>query len=122
MQKNCKPSETGFLISTQGMLEFQAYLLEDRQFTFLLCNRFSHDCLEKFFNVIRSKQCVLNVVQVKNDLKLICVSKHLKNTSRSTYGNIFLYIYHETQPKYEEIKTPAKMSYPVIDLNYSELK
>lgn len=46
---------------------------------------FSQDCLENMFYVLRSKQIVLNAVQVKNSLKLSSVSQHLKIANNISY-------------------------------------
>ncbi|KAJ4426849.1 hypothetical protein ANN_26648 [Periplaneta americana] len=127
-KKIWKPSQTGVLISTQAMLELQANLLEDRQYKFLLTSRFSQDCLENLFSVLRSKQCVPNAVQVKNNLKLICVSQYLRNASRSSYEEDdreflsgFLDTLHEVKPKSEEVEISAEVSHPMASLNSSEL-
>lgn len=127
-KKIWKPSQTGVLISTQAMLELQANLLEDRQYKFLLTSRFPQDCLENLFSVLKSKQCVPNAVQVKNNLKLICVSQYLRNAPRSSYEEDdreflsgFLDTLHEVKPKSEEVEISAGMSHPMASLNSSEL-
>ena len=68
-----KPSQTGVLISTQSVVQLHAKLLENKKYEFVLTSRFSQDCLENLFCTLRSKQIILNAMQVKNHLKLICV-------------------------------------------------
>lgn len=50
-----KPVQTGVIISTNSILHLTEYLLNDKAYKFVLTGRFSQDCLENFFSVIRSK-------------------------------------------------------------------
>ena len=55
--------------------------MNDKGFKFLLTSRFTQDCLENLFCVLRSKNVVPNALQVKNNLKLVTVSQYLKDVS-----------------------------------------
>ena len=127
-KKLWKPSQSGVLISTQSMLELQADLLEKKQYQFVLTSRFSQDCLENLFCVLRSKQLVPNAVQVKNNLKLICVSQYLKNSSTGSYDEDdrlflsgFLNTIETTQTKYDDVQLPNVIKEPIYNLSNSEL-
>lgn len=123
-----KPSQTGVLISTQSMLDLHSYLLEAKNYSFVLTSRFSQDCLENLFCILRSKQVVPNAVQVKNNLKLICISQYLKNTSSSSYEEDdreflsgFLDSIQVQCQDYKYIVLPPNISEPQFNLSSSEL-
>jgi hypothetical protein len=59
--------------------------LEEKGFKFLLNSRFTQDCLENVFSVLRSKQVIPNALQVKDNLKLITVGQYLQNVSKGSY-------------------------------------
>ncbi|KAB0804614.1 hypothetical protein PPYR_01584 [Photinus pyralis] len=128
VKKVWKPSQTGVLITTQSLLELQEHLLENKQYKFILTSRFTQDCLENLFCVLRSKQVVPNALQVKNHLKLICVAQYLKNPIRGSYDEDdreFLSGFLDTLPhlirKYDEVKIPEQVNYDGYNLNFSEL-
>lgn len=80
-----KPVQKGVIISTLSILDIQQLFLKDNRYAFLLTSRFTQDCLENFFCVVRSKQVIPNAVQFKNNLKSICISQYLKNVSKGSY-------------------------------------
>ena len=80
-----KPWQTGILITTKSVIELSRYLLEFQNFSFILTSRFSQDCLENVFYVLRSKHVVPDVLQLKNDLKLLSVAQYMKKVSNSRY-------------------------------------
>ncbi|KAJ8956758.1 hypothetical protein NQ314_006632 [Rhamnusium bicolor] len=80
-----KPVQKRVIITTQSILDIQQIFLEDKGYTFLLTSRFTQDCLENFFCVIRSKQVIPNAVQFKNNLKSICISQYLKSVNTGSY-------------------------------------
>ena len=82
-----KPFQTSVLISTQTVLDLSAFLLLDRKFKFFFTSRISQDCLENIFSTIRLKHVIPNAVQFKNDLKLIMMSRFMKNIKTSNYDN-----------------------------------
>lgn len=127
-KKIWKPCQTGVLISTHSVLKLQSELLENKKYQFILTSRFSQDCLENLFCVMRSKQIVPNAVQVKNNLKLICVSQYLKNATTSSYDDDdreflsgFLDTLETNIPRYDEVILPSETKSAVFNLNYSEL-
>lgn len=122
-----KPSQTGLLISTQSILDIQEDFFTNRNYAFILTSRFTQDCLENLFSVIRAKQAVPNALQFKNHLKLISVGQYLKEVSRSSYDHDdreflaeFLNIEH-ANVIYSPAVIPEDFVPPVITLGNAEL-
>jgi hypothetical protein len=129
IKKIWKPCQTGILISTKSILNIQKYLIENQNYHFVLTSRFSQDCLENLFSVLRSKQIVPNALQVKNNLKLICVSQYLKCPKNSSYteddrnflSDFLDVIDLEPEPTYNPVEIPNMDSFTTFNLNYSEI-
>lgn len=128
-KKVWKPSQTGAIISTSSILQLQSFLLGNKDYKFLLTSRFSQDCLENLFCILRSKQIVPNALQVKNNLKLICVSQYLKSASNSSYDNDereFLSgfldsLANKSETIYDEAVLSCDAELSIFNLNYSEM-
>ncbi|XP_048513912.1 uncharacterized protein LOC125501652 [Athalia rosae] len=58
-----KPLQTGILISTTSISQLAEYYLEKKGLPFLLTGRFTQDCVENLFSIVRSKQPVPNALQ-----------------------------------------------------------
>lgn len=104
--------------------------MEEKNYEFVLTSRLSQDCLENLFYVLRSKQIVPNALQVKNNLKLICVSQYLHYSASSSYeedDRELLSGFLETvsdanaKHKYDEVKLPTTIAEPRLNLSHSEL-
>lgn len=80
-----KPFQKSCIMSTTSFLQISKYLLDERQFQFILSSRFSQDCIENLFCIIRTKQQIPNCVQFKNNLKLITISEFMKDISNNSY-------------------------------------
>lgn len=82
-----KPIQTAVLMSTTSLLQLSEYLLNEIGFQFVLSGRFTQDCIENLFSVIRIKNIIPNALQFKNNLKfeLILVAHYMKNISNSSY-------------------------------------
>lgn len=80
-----KPIQTGVILSTTSILNLQQKFLDEKKFKFLMTSRFTQDCLENLFSVIRTKQVVPTALQFKNNLKLVCVAQYLKKSSKGSY-------------------------------------
>lgn len=81
--KSCKviwkPIQTGVILTTTSILKLQDKFLNDYGFHYLLTARFTQDCLENLFSVLRLKQVVPTALQFRNNLKLFSVLKmHIK--------------------------------------------
>lgn len=59
--------------------------LLDRGHHFVLTSRFTQDCLENFFSVVRLKKPIPTPLEFKNTLKQICTAQYLKTPSNSSY-------------------------------------
>lgn len=83
--KTWKPFQTGIIISTKSAIELTKYLLDVEKFEFVLTGRFTQDCLENLFSVVRSKHVIPTALQFKNDLKLITILQYMKNVGSASY-------------------------------------
>lgn len=127
IKKIWKSSQTGILIATKSILLIQELLLNHHNYQFVLTSRFSQDCLENLFSVIKSKQIIPNPVQVKNNLKLICVSQYIKCPKGSSYdeddreylSNFLNAISSESTTTYAPVELPEKVPWN-FNLNFSE--
>lgn len=84
-KRTWKPSQTGSILATTSILDIQKIYLFDKGFKFLLTSRFTQDCLENLFSVLRTKNVVPNALQIKNYLKLLSVSQYLREVSTGSY-------------------------------------
>lgn len=125
-----KPSQTGAMITTKSILDIQQIFFDDKGYSFLLTSRFTQDCLENLFSVLRSKQVIPNAMQVKNHLKLITVSQYLRDVSKGSYDEDerqflsgFLDVLPSTSPVkiYNEVVLPEVIPNPALQLNFGEL-
>lgn len=85
-KKEWKPFQKGLILTTASIIELSIYLLNNKDYKYVLAGRFTQDCVENLFSVLRSKHCILNALQVKNDLKLISISHYMKKISTSSYN------------------------------------
>ncbi|KAE9533685.1 hypothetical protein AGLY_009034 [Aphis glycines] len=77
-----KPSQSDSILSTTSILDLQNIYLNEKGFHFLLTSKFTQDCLENLFSVLRAKYIIPDALKFKNDLKLLSVSQYLKDVSR----------------------------------------
>jgi len=80
-----KPFKRGIILSTMSCIELAQYLLEKRNYSFIFCGRFTQDCIENLFSVLRSKHSIMNALQFKNNLKLVTASYYMKQIASSNY-------------------------------------
>ncbi|KAL5246397.1 hypothetical protein ACI65C_013805 [Semiaphis heraclei] len=85
-KRTWKPSQKGSILATSSILDIQKIYLDDKGFNFILTSRFTQDCLENVFSIMRTKNIVPNALQVKNNLKLLSVSQYLKDISKGSYN------------------------------------
>jgi hypothetical protein len=102
--------------------------LEEKGFKFLLNSRFTQDCLENLFSVLRSKQVIPNALQVKDNWKLITVGQYLHDVSKGSYDEDereflagFLDVLPTQKEKNVEITLPENIPEPKMNLNIGEL-
>lgn len=80
-----KPYQKGIIITTQSFLDIADLLLNERGYKFVLGARFTSDCIENIFSVLRMKNCILNALQLKHNLKLITISHYMRHIASSSY-------------------------------------
>ena len=61
------------------------YLINNREFKFVLTGRFTQDCLENLFSQLRQKNVIPNCLQFKNNLKLIATSMYMRPIVAGNY-------------------------------------
>lgn len=69
-----KPVQTGVIMATDNNLQLQDFFLNKRDYKFVLTGRFTQDCLENLFSLIRFKISTPNALQVKQNLKIITMA------------------------------------------------
>lgn len=78
--------QKGTILTTQSLIDVTGYLLTEKHYDYILGGRFTQDCIENLFSVLRSKFCVLNALQFKNNLKLTAISQYMRNVFTSNYN------------------------------------
>jgi len=129
-KRSWKPSQSGSIISTTSILDLQNIYLNEKGFHFLLTSRFTQDCLENLFSVIRAKNIIPNALQFKNDLQLISVFHYLRNVSRGSYdeddrqilsGFIDVLDNSSQNTTLKEVQLPLEIDEPNMNLCNGEL-
>lgn len=82
-----KPVQSGVIMATESMIELQQYFLNERRYKFLLTGRFTQDCLENLFSLIRFKQPIPNSLLVKQNLKVITITQACMYSKNTSYDN-----------------------------------
>ena len=85
-KKQFKPFQKGIILTTKSFIELATYLITKRNYKFVFGGRFTQDCVENLFSVLRMKNCILNAVQFKNNLKLITISYYMRQVSNGCYN------------------------------------
>ncbi|EZA46378.1 hypothetical protein X777_00223 [Ooceraea biroi] len=80
-----KPMQSGVIMATESILHLQDFLLNKRDYKFVLTGRFTQDCLENLFSLIRFKTPTPNALQVKQNLKLITMTQISSCSKLSNY-------------------------------------
>lgn len=81
-----KPFQKGIILTTQSLIDVTEYLLIEKNYNYILGGRFTQDCLENPFSVLHSKHCILDALQIKNNLKLTVISQYIRKVSTSNYN------------------------------------
>lgn len=80
-----KPVQCGIMITTTSFIELTNYLINERNYSYVLGARFTQDCVENLFSNIRKKFPVPNALQFKQSLKIHCVSQYLQVLKNTNY-------------------------------------
>lgn len=71
-----KPVQSGVIMATESIIELQQYFLNEKGYNILfLTGRFTQDCLENLFSLLRFKQPIPNPLLVKQNLKVITITQ-----------------------------------------------
>lgn len=74
-------------MATESIIELQQYFLNEKGYKFLLTGRFTQDCLENLFSLIRFKQPTPNPLLVKHNLKVISITQICSYSKITSYNN-----------------------------------
>jgi DNA transposase THAP9 len=80
-----KPWQRGILVATTAYMQLAERLLKNSDYEFVLGGRFSTNCVENLFSVLRLKNKVPTVMQWKNCLKAIILSQYARSVPSSSY-------------------------------------
>lgn len=109
----------GMIISTMSIIELSTFLIKERNYSFVLTSRFTQDCIENLFSVLRLKNSTLNALQFKTNLRLTAISHYMKKIPTSNYS----YDDREFLPEFlntiQEIRKQRPKSFTVEDENKS---
>lgn len=80
-----KPVQAGVILSTKSILDLQQSLIERHSFSFVLTSRFTQDCLENLFSIVRQGNPIPTPLEFKMALKIITLSQYLKASKAGSY-------------------------------------
>lgn len=75
------PFQAGVILSTISALQSCEYLIVENQFDFVMLGRFTQDCVENLFSMVRASQPKPNCLQFKAALKLILTPHFLTSAT-----------------------------------------
>lgn len=73
-----KPCQTALILTTKSCIDVYKDLVENAGYTFVMCGRFSQDCVENLFSSIRARSPKTTAFSFKTAIKSISVSLYLK--------------------------------------------
>jgi len=85
IEGNWKVTFTHIIMCLEAILEIQEELLQTESFDFLCLARFSQDCIENEFSNIRIQRPKPSVLECKNRLKQLAISRKAVSISNSSY-------------------------------------
>lgn len=83
-KKTFKPVQNGIIITISSIIELTNYLIHERGYKYVLTDRLTQDCVENVFSAIRAKHPIPNVLQFKQNLKLLLMSQYCKSLDTSS--------------------------------------
>lgn len=87
INKGWKPLNTGMIMSTLSLCQITELLIQ-KGYKFVLLHRFTQDCIENVFSLIRRKAGASpSALQCLNSIKLITVSQFISNVKHTSYFN-----------------------------------
>ncbi|KAK3917905.1 Transposable element P transposase [Frankliniella fusca] len=82
-----KPVQKGIVVLCHGYLGLIDYFLNVQKFSFLMLGRFTSDCIENIFSLVRLKQTVPNASMFLQNLKVITLAQYSMYVKGSSYDN-----------------------------------
>lgn len=79
------PFQSGLILSTISAMQISEYLIVEKKFKYVLLGRFTQDCVENLFSIVRSSQLKPNAAQFKMALKLISISQYMTTLTKGNY-------------------------------------
>lgn len=87
IQKKWKPWQTASILCTNSVLRLQHHFLYSQNYPAVYTARFTQDCVENVFSLIRFKQKRPTALQFKDNLKLLSVSQFMTQIPGSSYAS-----------------------------------
>lgn len=81
-----KPWQASMIMVTDSVLRLQDYFL-DRNYEYICMGRFTQDCVENIFSLIRTKHKCPRAIQAKDALRLLTLGQFLDEIENSSYEN-----------------------------------
>lgn len=87
IRKIWKPWQAAAILCTNSILRLQTFFIFDQQYACVFTARFTQDCIENVFSLMRFKQKRPTALQFKDNLKLLCVSQFMMRIPSSSYDH-----------------------------------
>lgn len=82
-----KPVQRGMMMLCNGYLSLIDYFLNEKKLPFLMLGRFSSDCIENLFSLIRLRQATPNASLFLQNLKVITLAQYSSYVKGSNYDS-----------------------------------
>lgn len=111
------------IITIKSVIELSTYLIDEKDYQYVLESRLTSNCVEKIFSCVRAKQPNPNALQFK--FENYSISKYLKSVGNSSYEDddreLLLVIF---KPKAKKIKKklPLVPDFSTKDINLGNIK
>ena len=79
------PIQKGFVLSTISLKEIVEFLLKERGYKYVMCGRFTGDCIENFFSCVRRHQKAPTCLIFENIIKILTIICHLRPSKHGSY-------------------------------------
>ena len=79
------PIQKGFILSTISLKEIVDFLLRERGYKYVMCGRFSGDCIENFFSCVRRHQKAPTCLIFETIIKILTIISHLRPSKHGSY-------------------------------------
>ena len=79
------PIQKGFILSTISLKEIVDFLLRHRGYRYVMCGRFTGDCIENFFSCVRRHQKAPTCLIFVNIIKILTIITFLRPSKHGSY-------------------------------------